>query len=103
MISQIISIDEMVATMNNCFYRSDIQRKLCMGTSGITSYMANKIAKSGLSYKHLQLAYARDHEHGIRLLLSEKHNNKASVTTKRAVIDKIKQHFTEQIRITEQS
>ena len=38
----------------------------------ISSGMADKIAGSGLAYAHLALAYRRDREHGLRLLLSEK-------------------------------
>lgn len=89
--------------VRNCSFRSDIERKLCTGTSGITRYIGNKIAKSGLSYEHLQLAHTRDSECGIELLLSERHNNKTRVTTNQAIINKIKKHFTEQTRVTGQS
>ncbi|XP_052820228.1 uncharacterized protein LOC128246062 [Mya arenaria] len=36
--------------------------KLCTGISSITPYMANKIANSGLSYEHMQLAHNRNPE-----------------------------------------
>ncbi|WAR22850.1 hypothetical protein MAR_036519 [Mya arenaria] len=68
--------------------------KLCTETSSITPYMANKIANRGLSYEHLQLAHNRNSECGISLLLSENQNNKARVTKNKAMINKIKQHFT---------
>ena len=49
--------------------------------------------KSELSYEHLQLAHRRDPVDVIRLLLSEKRNNKTRVTKSNAVIEKINQHF----------
>ena len=55
--------------------------------------MANKIAKSALSYEHLQLAHRRDPVNGIRLLLSEKRNNKTRETKSNAVIEKITHYF----------
>ncbi|XP_021373023.1 uncharacterized protein LOC110463022 [Mizuhopecten yessoensis] len=46
----------------------------------ISAFMASKIAGSGLSVRHIQLAYSRDGSDGIRQLFAELHNGKPRIT-----------------------
>jgi len=88
MLPFIMSFEEILVLLN----QGKIQRELSnqLGEHGVTSYMMKKLARSGLSYKHLQMANNRDPNNGLRLLLSEKVKGKARVTNKKAIIQKIK-------------
>ena len=56
--------------------------------------MADKIAKSGLTYTDLQLVYQRKGRDGLRLLLQERNSEKrVRVTTSMKMVDKLSDYF----------
>ena len=54
--------------------------------------MSENIAKSGLCYQHLQLAYKRNGEDGIQSLFTEKFNWSVPITKSKQIIW-VAQHF----------
>ena len=62
-------------------------------TKLLSKGMATKIAGSGLSYRHLQLAFRRDKDCGLQRLLGEVTNGKVRVTKSARIIDSLAQHF----------
>ena len=63
-------------------------------TCGVISKgMSEKIAKSGLCYKHLQLAYERNGEDGIQAFFSERFNGSVRITKSKKIISSVAQHF----------
>ena len=63
-------------------------------TCGVISKgMSEKIAKSGLCYLHLRLAYEGNGEDGIQALFSERFNGSARITKSKKIISSVAQHF----------
>ena len=59
----------------------------------ISKGMNEKIAKSGLCYRHLRLAYERNGEDGIQALFSERFNGIVRITKSKKIISSVAQHF----------
>ena len=60
-------------------------------TGVLSASMIQKIAASGLNFKHLQIANTRDSERGIYNIFTEKlPNNKLRVTSRKQIIDSVK-------------
>ena len=73
-----------------------LKEHLCVEPSPVISaYMAKKIATSGLSFDHLQLAFSRNKERGIKILLGEMgEDGKARVTTSKKIIQSLQEFFS---------
>ena len=56
--------------------------------------MTRKICESGLNYNLLKLAFERNRENGIKLLLSEKRQAEIRVTNRSRIIESINNFFT---------
>ena len=61
----------------------------------ISKTMACKIAKNGLNYNHLKIAFERNGFDGLVVVLREKVNGIARVTKQGKIIQKIYQHFSQ--------
>ncbi|XP_061190963.1 uncharacterized protein LOC133199106 [Saccostrea echinata] len=59
----------------------------------ISNGMGNKIAGSGLSLSHLQLAYQRNGREGVQDVLSEIADNSVRVTKSKKIIDSVADYF----------
>lgn len=59
----------------------------------VSTTMAKKIARSGLQYHHLQLAYKRGGSDCLKSILSEDNNGEPRVTNSLSVVRKVVQHF----------
>ena len=59
----------------------------------ISKGMNEKVAKSGLCYQHLRLAYERNGEDGIQVLFSERFNGIVRITKSKKIISSVAQHF----------
>ena len=65
-----------------------------LGEGGkISAAMVQKIASSGLSYKHLLLAHKRSGRDGLIAVLTEKFNGKPRITKNKKVLAKISAHL----------
>ena len=63
-------------------------------TCGVISKgMSEKIAKLGLRYKHLRLAYERNGEDGIQALFGKRFNEKVRTTKSKKIISSFAQDF----------
>ena len=66
-------------------------------TNKVVSHsMARKICESGLNYNLLKLAFERNRENGIKLLLSEKRQAGIRVTNRYRIIESINNFFAKQ-------
>ena len=70
-----------------------ITLKLLKDSKAITKTMASKIAKSGLNYEHLKIAFERSGYDGLAAVLGEKVNG--VVTKHGKITQKIFEHFTQ--------
>ena len=61
----------------------------------VTNTMANKIAKSGLNYTHLRMAFDRNGYDGLLSVLGEKVNGVVQVTKQGRIIQKFFEHFSQ--------
>ena len=68
--------------------------QILLSNGTLTKGMYQKIAGSGLSFPHLQLAFSRDEINGIRNLFTEKFEGKARVTANKRIIMKVNSYFT---------
>ena len=59
----------------------------------ISKGLAEKAASSGLSYRHLQIAFKRQGESGLKSLLGEKFNGKVRVSKSVRVISSILEYM----------
>ena len=66
----------------------------------ITSHMAGKIAGTGLSMNHLELAYMRDGSDGLEALLTECVDGKPRVTRNKKILAKIISFFSWAIQLS---
>ena len=55
--------------------------------------MSGKVAKSGLCYQQLWLAYERNGEDGIQALFSERLNESVRITKSKKIVSSVAQHF----------
>ena len=55
--------------------------------------MSEKIAKSGLCYQHLQLAYEGNGEDGIQALFSERFNGSVRIRKSKKIVSTVAQDF----------
>ena len=69
-----------------------------LGENVISKSMIDKIASSGLSFHHLNLAFQRDSVNGVKNVLSEKIDGKPRVTNRNCIISKI-QDYLEQRQV----
>ena len=79
-----------------------IQVKQCYETlrplllhNTISENMAKKIAQSGLSFLHLQLAFTRNPQDGIRNLFTEFANGHVRITNRKTIISSVSSFFKE--------
>lgn len=77
--------------------RNVLQRTLhpLLNKKVISTGMATKIAKSGLGFHHLQLAFQRGGADGLELVLKEKFNGKVRVTANKRILFNIVNYFTD--------
>ena len=85
--------DAILRSVNTSAYKLTLQ-PLVTGDF-ITNTMANKIAKSGLNYTHLRMAFDRNGYDGLLSVLGEKVNGVVRVTKQGRIIQKIFEHFSQ--------
>lgn len=61
--------------------------------NAISKSMAEKAASSGLTYRHLQIAFMRQGDSGLKLVLGEKFGGKVRVTKNARIVSSIIDHF----------
>ena len=80
-----------------CFdiYRCRESLQLLEKDKVISKAMCRKLAKSAISYQHLELAFTRDPENGVAVLFKEPIGQQGlpRISNSKAVIIKVQQHF----------